>query len=194
MLRFGSSPNFESPTDADTNNVYMVTLKATVGSESATQEVTVTVTNVEEDGTVRLSPTAPRVDVAITASVTDLDRGVTGEKWQWSSSNTKSGTYTNIPGASSGSYTPEASDEGMYLRATASYTDGEGSGKSATSESTGMVAAAAAPVDSLLVEYDPNDDGTIEKVDMRRAVANFFGASPTLTKAEMRRLVGIYFS
>ena len=48
--------------------------------------------------------------------------------------------------------------------------------------------------DALLVEYDPNNDNRIEKVDMRRAVANYFGSSPTLTKAEMRRLVGIYFA
>ena len=49
------------------------------------------------------------------------------------------------------------------------------------------------PSDPLLAEYDPDGDGTIEKVDMRRAVADFFGASPTLSKADMRRLVGIYF-
>ena len=48
MLRFRSPPNFEAPADADTNNVYMVTVKATVGSESDTQDVSVTVTDVEE--------------------------------------------------------------------------------------------------------------------------------------------------
>ena len=48
--------------------------------------------------------------------------------------------------------------------------------------------------DPLLVEYDPNGDGTIEKADMRRAVAGFFATPPTLTRAEMRRLVGIYFA
>ena len=48
--------------------------------------------------------------------------------------------------------------------------------------------------DTLLADYDPNNDGTIEKVDMRRAVADYFGPSPMLTKAEMRRLVGIYFA
>ena len=48
--------------------------------------------------------------------------------------------------------------------------------------------------DPLLTEYDPNSDGVIEKADMRRAVANFFGSSPTLNRADMRRLVGIYFS
>ena len=51
-----------------------------------------------------------------------------------------------------------------------------------------------APADPLLVEYDPDSDGVIEKADMRRAVGNFFGPDPTLSREEMRRLVGIYFS
>ena len=48
--------------------------------------------------------------------------------------------------------------------------------------------------DPLLAEYDPNGDGVIEKADMRRAVTDFFGPSPTLSRADMRRLVGIYFT
>ena len=48
MLRFSSPPNYEAPADADTNNVYMVTLKATAGGEMDTHEVTVRVTDVDE--------------------------------------------------------------------------------------------------------------------------------------------------
>ena len=47
--------------------------------------------------------------------------------------------------------------------------------------------------DPLLAEYDPNGDGVIEREDMRRAVTGFFATPPTLTRDEMRRLVGIYF-
>ncbi|MDE2860848.1 MAG: NHL repeat-containing protein [Chloroflexota bacterium] len=47
--------------------------------------------------------------------------------------------------------------------------------------------------DPLLARFDPNDDGTIEHTDMRLAVADFFGPSPTLSSADMRRLVAIYF-
>ena len=49
MLRFRSAPDYEAPADADTNNVYMVTLKATVAGEMDTHAVTVTVTDVVED-------------------------------------------------------------------------------------------------------------------------------------------------
>ena len=46
VLTFRSSPDYEMPADADTDNVYMVTVKATSGSEMATQNVTITVTDV----------------------------------------------------------------------------------------------------------------------------------------------------
>ena len=47
-LSFISPPDFEAPTDADTNNKYEVTVKAIENSESDTLNVTVTVTNVNE--------------------------------------------------------------------------------------------------------------------------------------------------
>ena len=49
VVTFGSSPDFEMPADADTDNIYMVTVKADDGTYSDTQDVAVTVTNVEED-------------------------------------------------------------------------------------------------------------------------------------------------
>ncbi|MYA49220.1 MAG: cadherin repeat domain-containing protein [Chloroflexi bacterium] len=51
MLRFRSSPNYEAPADADTNNVYMVTVTANDGTNTAMRDVTVTVTDVDEQGT-----------------------------------------------------------------------------------------------------------------------------------------------
>ena len=48
MLMFTNSPDFENPADADGNNVYRVTVKATVGSESDTHDVRVTVTDEDE--------------------------------------------------------------------------------------------------------------------------------------------------
>ena len=42
MLKFRSSPNFEAPADADTDNIYMVTVKASYGGETEMVAVTVT--------------------------------------------------------------------------------------------------------------------------------------------------------
>ena len=59
MLRFRSSPNFEAPTDADGDNVYMVTIQVSQGADdTASTDVAITVTNVEEGGTVTLNAVA----------------------------------------------------------------------------------------------------------------------------------------
>ena len=52
MLMFRSSPDYEAPADADRDNTYMVTLKATDGTYMDTHNVMVIVTNVNELGTV----------------------------------------------------------------------------------------------------------------------------------------------
>lgn len=46
VLSFQSAPDFEVPTDSDTNNTYVVEITATDGAGSVTQSVTVTVTDV----------------------------------------------------------------------------------------------------------------------------------------------------
>ena len=75
MLRFMSSPNYEMPMDEGMDNVYMVTVKGSDGTNEDTEPVTVTVTNVNEAGTVTLMPTSLVVGSEVTASLTDLDGG-----------------------------------------------------------------------------------------------------------------------
>ena len=48
VLTFRTTPNYETPADADTDNVYMVTVEANDGTNTATKAVTVTVTDVDE--------------------------------------------------------------------------------------------------------------------------------------------------
>ena len=47
-----SSPDYEMPADNNTDNIYMVTVKASAGTDMATHEVTVTVTDVDEVPTI----------------------------------------------------------------------------------------------------------------------------------------------
>src|SRR5207253_1652513 len=51
-LSFIAAPNFEAPTDAGANNVYDVTVQASDGSLVDTQDIAVTVTNVNEVPTI----------------------------------------------------------------------------------------------------------------------------------------------
>ena len=104
------------------------------------REVAVTVDNVDEAGTVTLTPMMANVDGEIMAAVTDIDGGVTDEEWQWSSSETMDGMFTDIEdAATSDSYMPVADDESMYLKATVTYTDAQGSGKMESAVTTAAV-------------------------------------------------------
>ena len=68
--------------------------------------VTIIVTNVDEPGSVTLTPSGtPEVGTIITARLSDPDGGVTAPMWQWQSS-ADGVTWTDIAGATSESYTP----------------------------------------------------------------------------------------
>ena len=145
LLAFTAAPDFENPGDAGGDNVYEITVVATdTAGNTGTQDVTVKVTNVEEDGTVSLSSVQPRVGVEITASVSDLDGDVSGGTWQWSRAAAQGNNvcpvadtanepiaspWTAIDDADSAGYTSVMADNEMCLQATATYTDGEDSGK-----------------------------------------------------------------
>ena len=82
VLSFKDAPDFESPVDADMDNVYEVTVMATGG----TKDVKVTVTDVEEDGSVSLSQPQPQVEIEVDADRSDPDGNISGTTWQWSKS------------------------------------------------------------------------------------------------------------
>ena len=128
--------------DYETKSSYTVTVTASDGALTATVDVTVTVTNIDEAGTVTLSTDQPTARAEITAALTDPDEGVTGAAWQWERSSDGNTDWAGI-GTSSPSYTPVDGDVGYHLRATASYTDGHGPGKTAQAASTQAVQAGA---------------------------------------------------
>ena len=93
-------------------------------------DVSIDVSNVDEAGTVSLSLEQPEVGTPVAASLSDLDGSLSNISWQWARSSDSS-DWSDISGANSDSYTPVPDDVGIYLQATASYTDGHGTGKSA---------------------------------------------------------------
>ena len=100
-------------------------------SIDATRSADIFVVDVEEDGVVTLSTDEPETGTQLTATLEDGDGGVTGEIWQWARSENGRTGWTNISGATSSSYTPTVADEDFFLRATVTYTDRRGAGKSA---------------------------------------------------------------
>ena len=165
ILRFSEPPNYDDPRSAARTNVYRVTIEA----NGAAHDVAVTVTDVDEAGAVTIDPPQPQVSRPLGASLSDEDDGVSAQTWQWARS--VDGTiWTDIGGATSPRRSPVQEDEGMYLRATVTYSDKFGSGKTASAISAYRVEAKtlsnAAP---SFAEQD--DDETTFYVEIARSVA-----------------------
>ena len=136
------------------------------------KEVTISVVDVEEDGSVSLSPSSPQVGEEMIASVTDPDNytpldnlglilASVVESWTWERSDNADGLWVTIADSSTATYTPVVADKGQYLRATAVYTDRRGPAKTAR-EVSGVVAPGipSAPT-SLMTTYDRYVNGLV---------------------------------
>ena len=133
-VRFASPPDYENPTDANSDSVYKVTLVArdSAGAEHE-RDLTVFVDNIEEAGEVTLSTDQPLIGEAVTATVSDPDNGVTVVTWRWERATSTTATWETIPGATSDTYVPwkksdddaesVKDDNSMFLRAIATYID-----------------------------------------------------------------------
>ena len=127
-------------------NSYIVDVRAADPSGANDRiMVTITVNNVDEEGTVTLSSTQPIEGTLLTATLDDPDDVSGSVTWSWRRSQSQTSLGNPISGGTSATYTPVAADVGLFLRATASYTDGEGPGKSALAVSGNRVQAAPAP-------------------------------------------------
>ena len=157
QIKVKDALDFEIPGDDDSNNVYEVTVNVHDGRDGAgasstttdsTQDVTITVENVEEPGTVTLTTLTGVIQarVEVTAALSDDDGSVTGVAWQWSQSPNGRTDWANISGETGTTYTPTDDFERRFIRATASYTDGHGASKTARGVSPRV--AKAPPVNS----------------------------------------------
>ena len=103
--------------------------------------VTITVTNVDEAGMASFTGDLSGGST-LTALVTDPDGSIGSKSYRWQRSTMENSGFSNIPsGATSETYTLVAADVGEYLKVVVSYMDGQGAGKSATSDSRGPIGA-----------------------------------------------------
>ena len=130
--------------DFETSNSFSVSITVHDGKDATgdadttvddTITVTITLTNVDEPGTVTL-PSLFAAGTAATATVADPDGTVSSESWQWARGDTATGTFTAIGSATSATYTPPAADVGKYLRATVTYKDPESTTNDKTASAT----------------------------------------------------------
>ncbi len=177
VLRFAKTPNYESRKGGagePFTNTYVVNVQATDETRRMESEtVTVEVTNVDEAGKVTLSARRPQSDTEFTAGVTDPDGGVVDVKWQWAKAGSKNGTYRDIDDATSEDYTPEDADATSYLRATATYEDDEGEGKTAmmVSEFPSQLITGGNDAPEFAAVQDPDGANDDAKAIAKRSVA-----------------------
>ena len=143
----GHEPDFEDQSS------YSITVVAHSGEGSrrlsTALDVTIEVVDGEDPGAVVLSQRQPEVGVAVHATASDDDGGVTIKRWMWELSDEVAvndrgapsaecrddpdtpgidavGGWNRIAGASAAVYAPKLVDVGRCLRATAVYTDNVG--------------------------------------------------------------------
>ena len=145
-LHFRQPPNFETPNATEPQPVYPVTIRVRAGPVTVMQAVVVTVRNVDEAGTVSLEPLPPEAGEELTATLEDDDGIVSVDRWTWqraASATAEEEDWTIIAETDGGEptnhYTPQLSDVGWVLQATAYYADGHGPNKSEVSAPTAAV-------------------------------------------------------
>ena len=194
--------------DYETKDSYSVTVTASdPGGLSDSIDVTITVTNVDEMGRVTFwrgeadaTTAAIMVGDELGGAVDDSD-GNPGDtfpiamytrianvtSWQWAKSMDMT-DWEDI--GTDGMYTVMDDDAGYYLRATAMYDDGEGSGKNAMA-TTGSAVTAAPSGDPLVAKYDVNNNGKIDKPEVIAAIRDYV-RDGTISKADVIKLIRMY--
>ena len=118
-LSFASAPNYE------VKSSYTVTVRASDGTNYDDHVVTVTVTDEDETEELKLSARRPLIGADYTAAFKEgMGDAVQSPTWVWERSMSRSGSGTDITGATEATYRPVGDDRDNYLRVTVSYDDG----------------------------------------------------------------------
>ena len=123
-------PDFETPMDANRDNVYEVTINV-VDTQGATgqKNIRITVNNVDETGKLTVTPAQPHLGGMAVAALTDPDGVESITDWNWYAGPTNvrdAETTSLIPGATMNYYVPKGDAiVGQFLWAEVAYRDGE---------------------------------------------------------------------
>ena len=193
MLTFMSPPDFESPTDANADNMYSVMVVASDGTNDGAMGVTVTVTDVEEnvapefaeDTTTREveenTPQGANIGGPVAAMAGDDDRL----------------TYA-IGGADASSFIIIRTTGQIKVRGALDYETKNSYTvtvmASDESDLSDTITVTIMVTDKVGLEnaYDVNDDGVIDRSEALNAVDDYFAPGSTVTKAEVLEVIALY--
>ena len=123
VLAFNSS---RPAPDHEAKSSYYPKVEASSGTDTISQTLSITINDLNEEGTLILPPQAPQVAVGYVATFAEGDH-VTSQSWTWHRSSSRSTWPDDAqPLATDQIYTPEADDVDSYLRVTVDYNDGHG--------------------------------------------------------------------
>ena len=201
VLTFKESPNFENAVDMDTDNTYMVTVKANVGTYMDTLDVMVMVTDVDETPVITgdAAPNYAENGTNPVATYTATDPENATITWTLEGDDTalfqlSSGGVLTFGSAPDYENPTDTGMDNVYM-VTIMASDG-------TNMDTHDVMVTVTDVDDaeagdpLLAEYDGDGDGSINLEEARVAVGDYF-AQPKgekLSLADTRKVVGLYFA
>ena len=166
VLTFNIPPDHERSDDAGSDNIYNIVVVASDDAPGAAgvvmgyKKVVVTVTDVDEPGIVTLSSLQPQVDAVLTATLDDPEAdNPTDLTWEWEQSPSRTSTsgWTPIDASVLATRTPNATIDGSYLRATATYEDADGNERTAQAVSVNKVRMAPVSEDDLATFPDGSD-------------------------------------
>ena len=202
VLSFASAPDFEGPADADTNNVYMVTVKAEAGGEMGEVAVTVMVTNVDEIGTLSGPETVSNYmenseDPVGTYTVSG---GSMSEMANLTLEGDDAGDFSiSSAGVLSFRSSPDfenptdADMDNTYMVTVKAEAGGEMAMQPVTVTVTNVDESTEPEPDTLIERYDTNEDGEIQKSEVITAINDYlFGEVGIISKADVIRLINLY--
>jgi hypothetical protein len=116
-----------------------------------------------------------RAGISLTSTNGSWTNSPTSYSYQWMSSATSGGTYTNIAGATASTYELGASDVGRYIRLSVVASNGSGGGAAALSVSRGPISDFLTGVAPELSDPTPTSDGfTVDITNYSNVVSYAF--------------------
>ena len=200
VLSFASAPDFEGPADADTNNVYMVTVKAEAGGEMGEVAVTVMVTNVDELEMVSGQASVSYAENDEDAVATYTASGPMADDAMWTLMGDDAGDFSiSSAGVLSFRSSPDfenptdADMDNTYMVTVKAEAGGEMAMQPVTVTVTNVDETTEPEPDTLMERYDTNKDGEIQKSEVITAINDYlFGEVGIISKADVIRLINLY--
>ena len=119
-----------------------------------TKQATISITNVQEPGSITFNTNHPQAGSRLIATLTDPDGNIQNRTWAWYIYDNTQNQWTTIPNQTNSSYTPTVSNTDQYLAASVTYDDGAGTQQYLFAAPVHPVLSATAPLQFTKENYE----------------------------------------